>query len=138
MYENNDKCLNRLPIIDCRVGNQLQFHVWWLIATKRSMIGYDLDKIFLQVIIHVIYFVKIPVTMNCWSSMSWNCNLFWMKRKVCVLMTKKCSESILKNAMLFAHTINCKLLTNGFIISSTVQTNWLWIIFDHRSISSWL
>ncbi len=50
-------------------------------------------------IIHVIYFFQIPVAMNSWRIMSWNCNLFWIKNKISVLLTEKCSDSILKNAV---------------------------------------
>ncbi len=70
------------------IGNQLQFHVWWLTATKWFMIDSNRFEIgnklmrFLEQklqfcgIIHIISFFHIPVTINYWSIMS---NYFWKK-----------------------------------------------------------
>ncbi len=95
--------------------------IWWDVSTSYKFCE----------IIHVIYFFQIAVAMNCWSIMSWNCNLFWIKRKVCVLVTKKCSESILK-------TKECSLhiqLIESFNFRFHHQFNWLSIIINHRSIT---
>ncbi len=71
------------------IGLWWTLKIWKKISTSYKFCG----------IIHVIYFFQIPVAMNCWSIMSWNCNLSWIKKKVCVLFTQKCSNSILKNAV---------------------------------------
>ncbi len=62
--------------------NQRQFHVWRMIVTKPSMIDYNLFVMGIKNlmrfstsykfcgIIHVIYFFRISVALNCWSIMS--------------------------------------------------------------------
>ncbi len=95
-------------VVCTSVRNQLQFHVWWLTATKRSMINnnqlvigiknlmrffYGLDILWNN---SSYYVFQILLAMNCWSLMSWNFilnkkeSLCIGDRKVSCIYLKEC------------------------------------------------